>query len=267
MNNPASGDTTPLLFEREGAVARLTLNRPAAANAIDMTLARELMLAAIRCDEDESIRCVLVTATGRFFCAGGDIRGFVAAGASIASLLKEMTAYYHMAVARLMRMNKPLIVAVNGTAAGAGFSLAMIGDLVLAARSAQFTAAYTALGVSSDGGLSWFLPRLVGMRQAQELVFTNRMLSADDALGMKLITRVSADEALAQEAMRAAQDLAAGPTGAYGSFRRLLLRSSESSLESHLEEESRALAETASSPHGREGISAFIAKRKADFSR
>jgi 2-(1,2-epoxy-1,2-dihydrophenyl)acetyl-CoA isomerase len=267
MNNPAGSETSVLLFEQEGAVARLTLNRPAAANAIDMSLARELMLAAIRCDEDESIRCVLITATGRFFCAGGDIRGFVAAGASIASLLKEMTAYYHMAVARFMRMNKPLIVAVNGTAAGAGFSLALIGDLVIAARSAQFTAAYTALGVSSDGGLSWFLPRLIGLRQAQELVITNRVLSAEDALSLKLITRVSENEALSQDAMRAAQELAAGPTKAYGSIRRLLLRSSESSLESQLEEESRALAETASSAHGREGISAFIAKRKADFGR
>jgi 2-(1,2-epoxy-1,2-dihydrophenyl)acetyl-CoA isomerase len=266
MNNPAGGDRS-LLFEQEGSVARLTLNRPSAANAIDMTLARELMLAAIRCDEDDSIRCVLVTATGRFFCAGGDIRGFVAAGTSIGSLLKEMTAYYHMAIARFMRMNKPLIVAVNGTAAGAGFSLAMIGDLVIAGRNAQFTAAYTALGVSSDGGLSWLLPKLVGLRQAQELVFTNRMLSSDDALNMKLVTRVSENEALEEDAMRTAKELAAGPTRAYGSFRRLLLRSSESSLESHLEEESRALADTAGSPHGCEGISAFIAKRKADFGR
>jgi 2-(1,2-epoxy-1,2-dihydrophenyl)acetyl-CoA isomerase len=267
MNNPAASNAVSVLFERDGAVARLTLNRPAAANAIDTTMARELMLAAIRCDEDDSIRCVLLSATGRFFCAGGDIRSFVAAGASIASLLKEMTAYYHMALSRLMRMNKPLVVAVNGTAAGAGFSLAMIGDIVIAGRSAQFTSAYTALGVSSDGGLSWLLPRLVGLRQAQELVMTNRMLSADDALTMKLVTRISENDALAQEGLRAAQELAVGPTRAYGSFRRLLLRSHESSLESHLEEESRSLAETASSTHGQEGISAFIAKRKADFSR
>ncbi|HEX4376242.1 MAG TPA: enoyl-CoA hydratase/isomerase family protein, partial [Steroidobacteraceae bacterium] len=267
MSNPAGGESATLLFEQEGAVARLTLNRPAAANAIDMALARELMLAAIRCDEDDSIRCVLITATGRFFCAGGDIRGFVAAGASIASLLKEMTAYYHMAVARFMRMNKPLVVAVNGTAAGAGFSLSLTGDLVIAGKAAQFTSAYTALGVSSDGGLSWLLPRLVGMRQAQELIFTNRMLSAEDALAMKLITRISDDASLGTDAMRAAQELASGPTRAYGTFRRLLLRSGESALESHLEEESRALAENASSPHGREGISAFIAKRKPDFGR
>ena len=267
MNSPATNESPSLLFERDGAVAIVTLNRPAAANAIDLPLARELMLAAIKCDEDESIRCVLLTATGRFFCAGGDIRSFVSAGASVSSLLKEMTAYFHMAVARFARMNKPLIVAVNGTAAGAGFSLALLGDLVISARNAQFTSAYTALGVSSDGGLSWLLPRLVGLRRAQELIITNRVLSAEDAMNLDLITRIVEGESLMQEALRQAQELANGPTVAYGRLRQLLLRSSESSFESHLEEESRGLAETSRSPHGREGINAFIAKRKPDFSR
>jgi 2-(1,2-epoxy-1,2-dihydrophenyl)acetyl-CoA isomerase len=267
MNNPTSDDSSPLLFERVGAVAKLTLNRPTAANSIDLPLARELMLAAITCDEDESIRCVLLTGTGRFFCAGGDIRGFVAAGASVASLLKEMTAYFHMSLARFARMNKPLVIAVNGTAAGAGFSLALLGDLVLSARGAQFTAAYTALGVSSDGGLTWLLPRLVGLRRAQELVMTNRMLSSEEAMQLGLITRVVDTESLGAEALKLAQELASGPTAAYGKLRDLLLRSSESSLEAQLEEEARGLADTARSAHGREGISAFIAKRKPDFSK
>jgi 2-(1,2-epoxy-1,2-dihydrophenyl)acetyl-CoA isomerase len=267
MNSPSASDSTPLLFERVGAVAKLTLNRPTVANAIDLPLAEELMRAAITCDEDESIRCVLLTGTGRFFCAGGDIRGFVAAGTSIASLLKEMTAYFHMSIARFARMNKPLVVAVNGTAAGAGFSLALLGDLVLCARTAQFTAAYTALGVSSDGGLSWLLPRLVGLRRAQELVMTNKMLSAEDALQLGLITRITDPDSLGSEALTLAHELASGPTAAYGKLRDLFLRSSESSLESQLEEEARGLADTARSPHGLEGIAAFIAKRKPDFTR
>lgn len=267
MSAPGSSESAPLLFERDGAVARLTLNRPTVANAIDLALARELMQAAITCDEDDSIRCVLITGKGRFFCAGGDIRGFVAAGTSIAALLKDMTAYFHMAIARLMRMNKPLVVAVNGTCAGAGFSLSLIGDLVLAAREAQFAAAYTALGVSSDGGLTWLLPRLVGLRRAQELVITNRMLSAEDALQLGLITRVTDGAALVDEALKQAHELAHGPTIAYGRIRQLLLRSTETSLETHLEHESRALADTARTSHGQEGIAAFIAKRKPDFSR
>ena len=266
MSSPAQSDTPALLFEREGAVAKLTLNRPAAANTIDLPLAREMMLAAIACDEDDSIRCVLLTGTGRFFCAGGDVRSFVAAGASIAPLLKEMTACFHTAVARFAHMNKPLLTAVNGVAAGAGFSLALLGDLVLCARSAQFTSAYTALGLSSDGGLSWLLPRLIGLRRAQELMFTNRTLSAEEALSLGLITRITESEAISQDAQRLAQELASGPTAAYGKLRNLLLRSSDSSLESQLDEESRALAETSRTAHGREGVAAFVAKRKPDFS-
>jgi 2-(1,2-epoxy-1,2-dihydrophenyl)acetyl-CoA isomerase len=267
MNNTAPSDASSLLFEREGGVAKLTLNRSSAANTIDLTLAKELMMAAVTCDEDDAIRCVLLTGSGRFFCSGGDVRSFMGAGASIGSLLKEMTAYFHMAVARFARMDKPMVTAINGVAAGAGFSLALLGDLVLCARSAQFTAAYTALGVSSDGGLSWLLPRLVGLRAAQELIFTNKTLSAEDAQALRLITRVVDTESLGAEAARLARELATGPTAAYGKVRHLLLRSSESSLEAHLEEESRALAETSRSAHGREGIAAFVSKRKPDFSR
>jgi 2-(1,2-epoxy-1,2-dihydrophenyl)acetyl-CoA isomerase len=267
MSSPAQSEAPTVLIERDGAIAKLTLNRPTAANTIDLSLARELMLAAIACDEDDSIRCVLLTGSGRFFCAGGDVRSFVTAGSSIASLLKEMTGYFHMAVARFARMNKPLVTAVNGTAAGAGFSLALLGDLVLAARTAQFTSAYSALGLSSDGGLSWLLPRLVGLRRAQELMFTNRTLSADEALSLGLITRIADGDSVSQDALRLAQELASGPTAAYGKMRNLLLRSAESSLESHLEEESRALAETSRTTQGREGVAAFIAKRKPDFNR
>ncbi|HVW70555.1 MAG TPA: enoyl-CoA hydratase-related protein [Steroidobacteraceae bacterium] len=266
MNDSVPTDP-PLSFERCGAVARLTLNRVAAANAIDLTLARELLLAAITCDEDESIRCVLLTGTGRFFCAGGDVRSFVKAGSSVGALLKEMTAYFHAAVLRLAHMSKPLVIAVNGVTAGAGFSLALLGDLVLGARSARFTSAYSALGLSSDGGLSWLLPRLVGLRRAQELILTNRTLSAEEALQLGLLTRVTADEALSEQAQQLAQELAAGPTAAYGKLRNLLSASGHSSLEEHLEAESRALAETSRTAHGREGIAAFSARRKPDFSR
>ena len=267
MSSPAQSDAPPLLFEREGAVAKVTLNRPGAANAIDLSLARELLLTAIACDEDDSIRCVLLTGTGRFFCAGGDVRSFVAAGAALAPLLQELTACFHMALVRFAHMNKPLLTAVNGVAAGAGFSLALHGDLVLCARNAQFTSAYSQLGLSSDGGLSWLLPRLVGLRRAQELLFTNRTVSAEEALSLGLITRIAESESVSEDALRLAQELASGPTVAYGKLRNLLLRSGASSLESQLEEESRAMAEAGRTAQGREGVAAFIAKRKPDFSR
>lgn len=257
---------SPLLFERRGTVAVLTLNRPVAGNSFDVPLARAMMEAAIICDEDASIRCVMITGNGRLFCAGGDVDGFANAGEGAGALIKEITAYLHMAISRFARMGKPLVTAVNGPAAGAGFSLAMLGDLVLAARSAHFTLAYTAIGLTPDGGATWLLPRLVGLRRAQELVLTNRRVPAEEAVGMGLITRVVDDGSLLEEANKLATQLAAGATQALGQARRLLLSSFDSSLETHMEMESRSIGEAARSPHGREGASAFLAKRKAEFS-
>jgi len=259
-------DNGALLFERDGSVAKLTLNRPAVGNAIDVSMARALMEASIVCDEDDAIRCVLLAGAGRLFCAGGDVSGFAAAGDAIPSLLKELTAYLHMAITRFARMGKPLVTAINGPAAGAGFSLAILGDIALAARSAHFTLAYTALGLSPDGGSTWLLPRLVGLRRAQELALTNKRIAADEAAALGLITRAVDDTELMSEAAGLANRLAAGATPALGKVRNLLLASFGASLETHMEAEARAIAETGRTPQGREGINAFIAKRKPDFS-
>lgn len=256
---------SPVLVARRGALAVLTLNRPTFGNAFDVPLARALMEAAIACDEDESIRCVLLTGTGRMFCAGGDIGGFGKAGNGAPALVKEITAYLHVAIARLSRMAKPLVCAVNGPAAGAGFPLALLGDLVLAARSAHLTLAYTAIGLTPDGASTWLLPRLVGLRLTQELVYTNRRVTAEEAVTLGMITRVVDDAELAAEAEELAQNLAGGATQAFGATRRLLAQSFESSLETQMEFESRAIGEAARSTHGREGVAAFLAKRRPEF--
>jgi 2-(1,2-epoxy-1,2-dihydrophenyl)acetyl-CoA isomerase len=255
----------PLLFERDGAVAKLTLNRPEAGNSINVPLARALMEASIVCDEDDTIRCVLLTGAGRLFCAGGDIGGFSAAGEQIPSLLKELTAYLHMAISRFMRMGKPLVTAVNGAAAGAGFSLALLGDITLAARSAKFTLAYGGIGLSPDGGSTWLLPRLVGMRRAQELALTNKRVSAEEAAALGLVTRTVDDDALAGEAASVAAQLAGSATRALGRTRNLLLSSFSASLEEQMELEARAIAASGRDSEGREGVAAYIAKRKPDF--
>ncbi len=259
--------TTPVLIERRGSVALVTLNRPDAGNAIDVPLARALMEAAIECDEDDGVRCVLLTGSGRLFCAGGDLAAFEQAGARAPALIKEITAYLHLAIARLAHMGKPLVTAVNGPAAGAGLSLAILGDLALAAPAAHFTVAYTAVGLTPDGGATWMLPRLVGLRRAQELVLTNRRVPAAEAAAIGLVTRVAEEGRLMDEALATAATLAAGATGALGEARQLLLASLESALEAHMDRESRTIAAATRTAHGREGIRAFLAKQKPDFSR
>lgn len=254
-----------LIVDKQDGVATLRLHRPNDAHSINVELARELMLAAIDCDEDPEVRAVLLTASGKLFCAGGDVQSFHAAGDQAPALLKEITTYLHAASSRFARMQAPLVVAVNGTAAGAGFSLAISGDVVVAAESAKFTMAYTGLGVSPDGGSTALLPKLVGLRRAQELLFTNRVLSAQEAQQWGLVTRVVADDALADEAQHLATTLASGPTLAYGQAKALLLSSYDTTLESQLELESRGIALCIGSEDGQEGVQAFMDKRKPTF--
>lgn len=254
-----------LLFDVAENVARLTLNRPDAANSIDGALGRELMRAAIRCDEDPAIRAVLLTGTGPMFSAGGDLKHMTGFGDDIGAGLKELTTYLHAAISRFARMDAPLVVAVNGTAAGAGFSLALCGDLVLAAESATFVMAYTAAGLVPDGGSTYSMPRLIGLRRTQELMLTNRKLGAEEALAWGLVNRVVADDALIGEAAALARRLAQGPTRAFGATKRLLADSFTNPLETQMEIETRAIAATAAGADGREGIAAFVEKRSPVF--
>ena len=256
-----------VLLAREGGVARITLNRPDVGNALDIPMARALMEAAIACDEDDQVRCVLLTGAGRLFCAGGDLAGFAAAGDRLPAFLKEITAYVHSAVARLMRMDKPVVTAINGAAAGVGVGLAILGDIALADSKASFVLAYAGIGLSPDGGATWLLPRLVGMRRAQELCLLNRRVGADEAAAIGLVTRVAAEGALIDEAMAVASGLADGATPALGRTRRLLLDSAGATLETQLDSESRSIAALARTAQGKEGIAAFLAKRTPDFTK
>ena len=254
-----------LELREEGGLVTITLNRPKAANAIDMEMARELMRVAIHCDQSADVRAVLLDATGKLFCAGGDLKSFVAAGEALPALLKELTTNLHGAISRLSRMRAPLVVAVQGPAAGAGMSLAVSGDLVLAAESATFTSAYTAAGVSPDGSSTYFLPRLIGLRRTQELMLTNRRLSAAEALDWGLVTQVVPDAELADQACALAGRLAQGPTRALGRVKQLLHESFQGSLETQMERESRGIAEMGAGLDGPEGIRAFTEKRKPEF--
>jgi len=165
-----------------------------------------------------------------------------------------------------VRMEAPLVVAVNGSAGGAGLSLCLFGDIVLAGESSKFTLAYTKAGLAPDGGSTYFLPRIVGVRRALELALTNRVLSAKEAHEWGIVTKVVADGELLTEADALARQLAAGATRAYGAAKRLLHHSFAESLETQMELEAQAIADAARTGDAREGIAAFIGKRKPDFS-
>src|SRR3954452_20501513 len=259
-------DYTAIQYEVQAQVARITLNRPDAANAIDLTMGRELMQAAIRASEDRGVRAVLLTGAGRMFCAGGDLKTFAAQGDALGAHVKELAGMLHLAISRLVRMDAPFVVAVNGAAGGGGMSFVLAADLVLAGESAKFTMAYTRAGLSPDGGSTYFLPRIVGARRALELALTNRVLTAREAADWGIVTKVVPDAELATEADALAHQLAAGATRAYGAAKRLLHHSFAESPETQMELESQAIADAARTRDAREGIAAFIAKRKPDFS-
>jgi 2-(1,2-epoxy-1,2-dihydrophenyl)acetyl-CoA isomerase len=199
------------------------------------------------------------------FCAGGDLGEFAAAGEGAKSLIKKMAGDLHMGLSRLARGSAPVIAAVNGTAAGAGFSLVMACDLAIAAESAKFTMAYTRAGLSPDGSSTFYMPRKIGDRRARELMLTNRLLNATEAQAWGIVNEVVPDDAVLERARALALELAAGPTLAFGAVKELLNGSFDQTLESQMELEARAIAELSVSADGQEGINAFVSKRKPEF--
>jgi 2-(1,2-epoxy-1,2-dihydrophenyl)acetyl-CoA isomerase len=252
-----------ITLEQSGPIARITLNRPDAANGMNHTMTRELADAAKRCDTDAT-KVVVLTGSGRFFCAGGDLKSFANApnrGQHIKGVADDL----HRAISTFARMDAVLITAVNGTAAGAGFSIAVTGDIVLAAESATFTMAYTRVGLSPDGSSSYFLPRLIGITKTKELMLTNRMLSAQEASQWGLVTEVLPDDRVAARADELATQMASTASGSNGAVKALMLSTFSSGLEEQMEFESRVIADRAESADGREGVDAFMAKRKPEF--
>jgi len=257
-------DYETIALEQSGPIARITLNRADAANAMNDTMTRELADAARRCDHGAT-KVVVLTGAGRFFSAGGDLRAIASSSSTAGHYVKTIADDLHRAISTFARMDAVLITAVNGVAAGAGFSLAVTGDLVLAAESATFTMAYTAAGLSPDGSSSYYLPRLIGVRRTQELMLTNRRLSAGEALRWGLLTEVVEDAELAARVDAVAQQIASGARQSASAVKKLVLMSFTSGLEEQMEWEGRLIAECADSADGNEGIDAFLQKRRPEF--
>lgn len=254
-----------LNYEVQAGVGVITFTRPEAANAMTPQCAAELSEVALEVESDRAVRALVITGEGKMFCAGGDLGAFAAAGDGARALLLKMAGDLHMGLSRLSRMSAPVIGAVNGTAAGAGFSLVMACDLAVSASSAVYTMAYTNAGLSPDGSSTYFMPRKIGDRKTRELMLTNRVLKADEALDWGIVNEVVADEEVLDRAMALAQKLAQGPTRAYGKVKELLTSSFDQSLETQMELEARAIADMIDTRDGREGVDAFLNKRKPEF--
>ena len=246
-----------------GNVAEIAMNRPDNANSLNARMADELFDAACRC-EAEGARAVILTGKGRMFSAGGDLAEFSRTGDK-PDHVTRMATMLHAAVSRFAHMDAPLVTAVNGSAGGAGLSMALMGDIVLASDKAKLVAAYTASGLSPDGSLTYYLAKHVGLLRAKELVLTNRVLTAEEACDWGLVTRVHPDGELMDEARGLAAALADGPTRAFGGAKRLLETAFSESLETQLDRETRSIAGMMGSHDGPHGIDSFLEKKKPKF--
>ncbi|MGW6458650.1 enoyl-CoA hydratase/isomerase family protein [Streptomyces sp. NPDC055078] len=261
-------DSGPVLLDLDDAgVARLRLNRPEASNGMDVPLLRGLHHAIMRIHGTPGVRAVLLTGEGPSFCAGGDVKTFAAKGEDLPAYLREATSWLQNAVSALMRLEAPVVAAVHGFAAGGGgFGLVCAADLVIAAESARFLAGATRVGMAPDAGVSVTLTRLVGLRKAMEIVLTNPVLTAPEALELGLITGVVADDALCEEGMALARTLAAGAPRANAAAKRLLWDGLGATVEARLPEEARTVAELSAMADAREGLAAVIERRAPEFS-
>lgn len=249
-----------ITLEVRARVAYLTLARPDAANAMNLEFGHEFLAAVLEIEANEAVRAVVLGGQGKSFCFGGDLKGMAAAGEQLGAHLRELTTHLHAALTHLTRLDAPVIAAVNGTAAGAGLGLVLAADLAIAAKSAKFAPAYTGIGVTPDAGCTFLLPRAVGYKRAMELLLTNRVLDAAQALEWGLVNQVVDDDKLGDAASALAERLAAGPTGAFGQVKRLLAES-EPGFEGQLRREGATISRQGASAEGREGIAAFLAKR------
>lgn len=249
----------------ENSLAVITFNRPQSYNALNDKMAAELFAATVEIQEDPSVRAVLLTGAGAAFHAGGDIKAFVAEGDAIPGYIDRTANALHAFISHLVRMPKPVVSAVNGPAAGAGMSIALAGDLLVAREDALFTCAYSKIAASPDGSMSYFLVRLIGMRRAMELYLTNRTLTAQEAMEWGLVNRVLPVENFLEEAKAIARELAQGPTLAYGRAKDLFYHSLNHQLETQMELESRGIVASTRSEDFREGTRAFLEKRPPTF--
>lgn len=253
---------TPMLIERDGAVASICFNRPSTLNAVDPPMARALLSAVRELAADPSVRAVIMRGAGKGFMAGGDLAVLSADPQRGAA---ELIGPLHEAVGVLDTMDAPLIAQVHGVAAGAGLSLVLQADFVLAAAGTRFNLAYANIGASCDVGASWALPRRVGLRHALEIALLSDTYDAEAAERVGLINRVVPAAELGAEALALAHRLASGPTRALGHLRRLMRSSHDRDLAGQLDAEAAAFQACAATDDFRVGVDAFRNRKTPAF--
>jgi len=255
-----------ILLDKQDGVATLTLNRPDVLNALNRQMAVELSEAVADLTADDRVRAVVMRGSGRGFMAGGDVATFHQNIDTIDETITDLIGIFHKSVEGIAAMPKPVIAAVHGPVAGAGVSMSLNADYTIAAANAKFTMAYIWLGTNPDGGSTYLLPRLVGRRKALELAMLSETLDAEAALELGLVNRVVSADDLENEAMKLATRFAAGPTKAFAQTKALINQSFEAaSMSEQLAAERDAFLSCAGTEDFKEGVAAFVEKRKPDF--
>lgn len=254
-----------VLLSVDRGVATISLNRPQVLNAMDGEMMQQLRPIAESVQHDPAVRAVVLRGEGPAFMAGGDVSVFHSRLEELPELIVQWGREMHFAFLALRRMGKPVLASVHGAVAGAGFSLMCAADLAIAAADTRFTLAYANIGASPDGGSTHFLPRLVGYRKAMELALLPDRFDAEAARALGLVNWVVPNGELAGETAKIAQRLASGPTSAFAEAKRLMNRSLETAIETQMEEELQAFARCARTADLKEGVTAFVEKRKPVF--
>ena len=258
-------DLTAFTFEIKEGVAHVTLSQSERGNPFDERFAEEFDWLATECTVRPEVRAVLIDAKGRFFSVGGDLNELSRNRDHLARFVSKATSNLHMGISRFARMNAPVVTAVHGLAAGGAVALIAGADFALASKAAKFYAAFAGIGIISDSGGSYFLPRRMGARRAAQFYMLNETLSADEAAAAGLVSRVVEADALETEAWTLAKRLAEGPTLAYGEAKNLLLSTFEADLEGQLEAEARAMARVTRTDDAFNALRAVLAKQKPTF--
>ncbi|NNF01809.1 MAG: 2-(1,2-epoxy-1,2-dihydrophenyl)acetyl-CoA isomerase [Bacteroidia bacterium] len=250
-------------FHIEGAVAYLLLNRPDVLNSFNKEMAMQCQSALKECSDNDKVRAIWISGAGRAFCAGQDLQEAIdPKGPKIGDIVKE---HYNPIITAIRSIEKPVICAVNGVAAGAGANLAYACDITFAGRSANFIQSFSKIGLVPDSGGTFYLPRLVGMQRSAAMTMLANKISAEQAMQFGLIWSVTDDENLIEETKALAIKLSKEPTKAFGLTKRLLNNSNENTLEEQLELEAVLQAEAGRSEDYKEGVNAFLEKRKPDY--